>query len=746
MKINIFSILTFFCAITLIGISGSEAYGQEINLARNPGVKAYQTSANTWDYRIAGPATKAIDGDIAGGLGDQRIVETKPDDNNAYFEVDLGNYYKINKIVIHPRTDNCCTDSFKPAVIVTDQPLDAKPMVDDAKISYSSTYSEFVTSPISQKKVIETKGSIGRYIRLQMKGSDQIELAEIEIFGDQTPVAGYKPNPGKAWNAVLQVPFDPNYPNFLGTDPGKNPAYYGTLQGSPKIVVAKNSAMSFDVAYQDLYETGKKIRINTYEKNGAGFKKNSAESTEVEGLGTFAGFAKDASKNRYVFTSEPWTDYNQLVKAQVTKIPFKGSPEAIWDAKYFEPGKVSLTTGVKSLMNGFFEGTSRLVTAGNSLLITTNIYPSHPYQVILDTQDKSKNTNRAFFESMNQHNFGQRAIFDGSDFVIMENRDHDVTVSLTKLSPEKVLPLIDETLTAEQRANLTEKQKWDGHPGPFTKRLFSVYSHTNFGNNTYTELGNVEKGFGDNGYLVLFAGERDWDYKMTGYNYEEKNRAPNILSPRDIGLVHVKKDFDKETANWLNSKGERSMCPMKVDNSNFINSGGTTKTVKYKAANDGWDWNTYNCCSCRDEINAGQTERTLVTSGVNWITKFGVDYESRKTKATGEFTSVNHPKLVRISTNKYIVLWEEWKAEIGQTKKTYVTTKAVSLTLSGSNDKVQIQPSAIKDIGKVRLMPGDDAFEFDGKAAWAVGDSTKNKLMFYTVDGALNVASFELEI
>lgn len=719
------------------------------NLTRNAVVKATakQSSTNTWDHRLAGPATKAIDGKKEGGFDKEEIVETK-DGNNDWFEVDLGNFYKIDKIVIYPRTD-CCQSAFNATwVIVTDQPLEAQPMVDDARIMYSSTFAKF-NNPLftadgdKEPKTVNTNGSVGRYVRLQMKGQGKIELAEIEVFGEPTAVANHKPIPAKAWNAVLQMPFDPNYPNFRGATEG----YFDTLQGSPKIIGVKNSATgSFDIAFQDHYGDSKLIKVNTYEKSGAGFNKNAAKSMELTGLGVFAGFAKDAVGNRFIFTSERWKNWEDLVTAKVYK-----NSEELWTAKYFAAADTNpqMVTGVKALMNSFKTGTSRLVAGKNSLLITTNIFPSHPYQVILDTQNKSNNDSRGFFQSLNQHNFGQRAFFDGSDFVVMENRDHDVTVSLTKLSPDKPLPLIDETKSAEEIAKMTERQKWEQHPGPLTKRLYSVYSHTNFANHTFTELGNVEKGLNDNGYLVLFASERDWDNKMSGYTSTDKViktwSQPQIFSPRDIGLVHVKKDFEKETANWVDKDGKLTQCPVMVDNSKLVNSTEAAKTVKYQTANDGWDWTRYAPGSGCENIG----ERSLITKGVKWVTNLGAPYELSKTKATGEFTSVNHPKLVRIATNKYVVLWEEWKAESagdGQPKKEYVTTKAASVTLIDRAGQVEIQSSAIKDLGKIRLMPGDDAFEFEGKAAWAVGDSTKNKLMFYTVDGSLNTASFELEL
>lgn len=729
MRANLLNFLTICFTITLFGLSASLTFGQT-NLARNKSTTAKQSSAHVWKHesgdKVGGPSTKALDGKLTGGLFNQEIVETKHSENDDWFEVDLGGYYKIDKIVVHPRTD-CCQNMFHSTyIIVTDYPLEAKPMLDDGRINYSSTFNKFFKAAFYKKTEVKTNGSIGRYIRLQRKGSGAIELAELEVFGNSTAVAGHKPKPGKSWNATLQIPFDPNYPDFRKA----TGEFFSTLQRSPKIVGVKNSVTSFDIAFQDHFGDSKLIKVNRYDKDGTGFKKDTTKSMELTGLGVFGGFAKDSDGNRYVFTGTPWSSRGETGASKVYK-----NSNVLWEGKFYEPGN-TLNTEIKSFLH---EGTSRLAVSNNSLFIAFNIAPAHPYGVILDTSDSKKNTSRNAFESQYHHSYGQRLLFDGTDFVVMEKRDHDVSVTLSKFSPSETFPLAP---------------KPEHHANVHANRVFSVYSHTNFGNNTFIELGDVEKGVNDTeGYLVLFASERDWNDKTNGYKFD-KPWAPLILSPRDIGLVHVKKDFNKaKDVNWLNKKGTGiSQCPVKVDNSSLVNSKGTTKTTIYQEKSDGWDWNSYGCnadktiCPCKDEINAGQTERTLVTNGVKWLTSFGESYTA-KAKSGVEFTSVNHPKLVRISKNKYIAVWEEWKAELGKLKKTYVTTKAALITLSSKDGKVTITATSTpKDLGKARLMPGDDAFEFNGKAAWAIGDISKGKIVFYTLDSSLKIASYELDI
>jgi F5/8 type C domain len=705
------------------------------NLTRNPNVKINATQSAGNPYTNT-PAKNAID-------GNQDTFSETSFDGNGWFEVDLGDYYTIDKIKLYPRKD-CCVDMFRATyIIISDHSIGNNPMLDLMRIGYSSNYFNFF-EPLFVKGAkdaipIDTNKSKGRYIRLQTKGANAaIELAEIEIFGEKAQ--NYTANAAKKWDTPFVAAFDPNYPDFQGATPATF-EYWDTLQRSPKIIGVKNSDTSFDIAFQDNFAGSKLIRVNTYVKDVTGFKKNASDSMDLQGLGVFGGFAKNGN-DRFILTTKPWqTDFIKPNVFNPGTTQLYKNKELFWEGKFYE----NMAIGpVKAFMH---RGGSRLTIGKNSLLITANAAPAHPYEVILDTQDKTKNTNRAFYESTFHHNFGQRAIFDGTDFVIMENRDHDVSVTLTKLKPGEVLPLVAANFAFNPTLfKSEEQQKQEGHALEYAKRIFSVYSHTNFANNTYTELGNVEKGFDDKGYLVLFAGERDWNYKTTGYYTTDQNAnpAPNIFSPRDIGLVHVKQDFDKETANWVDKDGKLSMCPAKVDNSSVVNSTGAKTTINYKVSEDGWDWaKNYNADGpCKTTL---KNDRVLETKGVKWITTLGASYTAKAPENT-EFTSVNHPKLVRISKNNYIVLWEEWKAEIGKIEKTYLTTKAALITLSGSDAAVNIQSSAIKDLGKVRLMPGDDAFEFDGKAAWAVGDATKGKLMFYTVDSSLNLASNELEL
>nr|MCU0348423.1 hypothetical protein [Saprospiraceae bacterium] len=51
---------------------------------------------------------------------------------------------------------------------------------------------------------------------------------------------------------------------------------------------------------------------------------------------------------------------------------------------------------------------------------------------------------------------------------------------------------------------------------------------------------------------------------------------------------------------------------------------------------------------------------------------------------------------------------------------------------------------APKSVAPVRMHWQDDAFNYQGKAAWLTGDAASRKIILHTVDGSLNYTSYEL--
>jgi hypothetical protein len=224
-----------------------------------------------------------------------------------------------------------------------------------------------------------------------------------------------------------------------------------------------------------------------------------------------------------------------------------------------------------------------------------------------------------------------------------------------------------------------------------------------------------------------------------------------LMTPRDLAVVHVKKDFDKQPSNMRHhSKDDYSQAPKMVDTSPIVNSNGAGKLITYPSATDGWDWANYSQL-VYDEIQSGELDkRQIKTAGVNWLTSYGTKYETAKRHATKDetFTTVQRPKLVRIAANTYIAIWEEHTATFSEWVTTkYTTTKAIKITTTKAGDKVNITATPPKDLGKnVRVQEFEDAFLLAGKAAWVVGDTSEMILKLFTLDANLNLQTFKLDL
>lgn len=488
----------------------------------------------------------------------------------------------------------------------------------------------------------------------------------------------------------------------------------------PEIIPFANADGSVDIAWRDYSATPPKIYLTRFSATAGGYARIGADT--LPSLGLLCGFTKDAQGNVYHMTAEKGDGETQK------RIILYKNKQPFWNFMMQDGDNPPQLPKLPC-----DNGTSQIVTGAGKLFLDINLLPSHAYNVLLDLDNPAANAGRAARETLWHHNLDQRVLFDGTDFIAVENRDHEVTLSMMKFSP-------------------TEKYPFEG----FHERLRSVYTRTNNGNSVFTELGDIAPGVGNSsGYLMLFASERDWDDQMEGLTKRgEQTGLGGQVAPRDLAVIHVKKDFNKEEPNWKDIKGDwYSQAPKMVDTTAIVNSIGTGKITTYHARNDGWDWPNYNADIAREIANGALAARQRKTAGVNWLTSYGVPFENtgQLPEVGKQFTTVVHPKLVRLASNSYIAIWEEWKGARAtwdklMTDKTYATTKAMTLTLAPEGDKVRINAGATKDLGKIRVMAYDDAFALGGKAAWVTGDETNKSLKLNMLDAALNLQSFLLPL
>jgi hypothetical protein len=121
-----------------------------------------------------------------------------------------------------------------------------------------------------------------------------------------------------------------------------------------------------------------------------------------------------------------------------------------------------------------------------------------------------------------------------------------------------------------------------------------------------------------------------------------------------------------------------------------------------------------------------KTELTFTQTGIVWLTHLPAG------------VSAERPKLVRIATDRYIALWEEWT--YNGTALSYKATKSLLIDERGQ----VVHPEAPID---ARLNPSgaDRAFVWNGSAAWITSSAQPGTLTLHTVDANLELVNRELD-
>jgi hypothetical protein len=123
-------------------------------------------------------AASAVDGNTDGAFYDGSVTATNLD-TNAWWQVDLGISATINSVSIWNRTDCCSSRLTDYWVFVSDSPfLDTDT---PATLQFrAGTFGSHQTTAPNPSATIPV-GVRGRYVRVQLTGTDYLSLAEVQI-------------------------------------------------------------------------------------------------------------------------------------------------------------------------------------------------------------------------------------------------------------------------------------------------------------------------------------------------------------------------------------------------------------------------------------------------------------------------------------------------------------------------------------------------------------------------------------
>ncbi len=139
------------------------------------------TQSSTLSGFSTAVASSAVDGNTDGNFFDGSVSHTN-DDPNAWWEVDLGYSTSVSSIVIWNRTDCCGSRLSDYWVFVSDTPF----LSTDTPATLQNrpgTWSSHQTTQPNPSVSVSIPQAQGRYVRVQLSGTNYLALAEVQVYG-----------------------------------------------------------------------------------------------------------------------------------------------------------------------------------------------------------------------------------------------------------------------------------------------------------------------------------------------------------------------------------------------------------------------------------------------------------------------------------------------------------------------------------------------------------------------------------
>jgi hypothetical protein len=159
--------------VQVLGTGGSPA---PANLALG---RATSQSSTLPSYATSGSGG-AVDGNTDGNFFDGSVTHTNLD-TNAWWQVDLGASAAIGSVVVWNRTDCCGTRLSDYWVFVSDTPF----LFTDTPATLQNRAGTFASHQTAAPNPSTTIAAVaqGRYVRVQLSGTNYLSLAEVQVLG-----------------------------------------------------------------------------------------------------------------------------------------------------------------------------------------------------------------------------------------------------------------------------------------------------------------------------------------------------------------------------------------------------------------------------------------------------------------------------------------------------------------------------------------------------------------------------------
>ncbi|PPD05149.1 MAG: hypothetical protein CTY29_02490 [Methylobacter sp.] len=222
------------------------------------------TGKKAWQSSTLGSATAnlAVDGNVDGDFNHGSVTHTL-EDKNAWLEIDLGTIEPIDNVQVWNRTD-CCVDRLKDFwVFISETPF----LPDDtvSKLhSRPNTWAYHINTAASSKFRINANNTMGRYVRIQLDGSNSfrenyLSVAETQVFRSGISQESILSNQEYQAADIRVADFSSNGANYLRLELEssvsasveyllwKNPRLEFFLNGTPAKLVDREGLLAINI-------------------------------------------------------------------------------------------------------------------------------------------------------------------------------------------------------------------------------------------------------------------------------------------------------------------------------------------------------------------------------------------------------------------------------------------------------------------------------------------------------------------
>ncbi|WP_317197644.1 carbohydrate-binding protein [Neotamlana laminarinivorans] len=134
---------------------------------------ALEGTAEQSSTGYGGVASRAIDGNTSGVWNQNSVTHSATNEYQSWWQVRLANDTNIEEIVIWNRT-NCCMDRLSNFDVFV------------YNVAGNQVYKTTITETPTPSVTINTGGVFGNRVRVKLKDSQPLSLAEVQVFGEST--------------------------------------------------------------------------------------------------------------------------------------------------------------------------------------------------------------------------------------------------------------------------------------------------------------------------------------------------------------------------------------------------------------------------------------------------------------------------------------------------------------------------------------------------------------------------------